>query len=261
MQYRPEIDDTAIQTQDRDSRVAPLHQELEKVRRQLRHCERLVTVGTMTAMVVHEFNNLLTPIVNYAQLAQRNPKMTDKALARAISGGKRASEICQAILGMTQHDSEPETFSLRDMLHETRTAMARDPKQDCIDLILHVPEDITVTFRRIELQQVLLNLILNARDAVLERPGPRRIEIAAQRRDAILFLRVTDNGIGIAPENRDAIFEPFFTTKNEGDVKKGKKGNGLGLALSRDIVEGMGGTILVRSTPNVGTTFTLRLPQ
>lgn len=259
MRHSANIEETTVWTGGGESEVQRLQRELEEVRGQLRHCERLLTVGTMTAMVVHEFNNLLTPIVNYAQMARQNPAMTPKALDRAIAGGKRAADICRAILGMTRHGAGPETFSLREMIDETLTAMARQPQRDSIDLTVDVPEPLTLTLPRVELQQVLLNLILNARDAVLERPAPRRIEIHARQEGKETILRVSDNGVGIAPEHRTEIFKPFFTTKTRA-VGTRRKGNGLGLSLCRDIVEGFGGTIEVCSALGAGAEFTIRLP-
>lgn len=259
VQYPTNIREMVELPTNDDTDVTRLTRELDVVRGQLRHCERLLTVGTMTAMVVHEFNNILTPIVNYAQMAQRNEAMTEKALERAVAGGKRAANICNAILGMTRHDAGPETFNLGDMIRETLTAMAREPQRDAIDLLLDVPETLTLTLHRVELQQVMLNLILNARDSVLERPTPRRIEIIARQHDGWTQITVADNGVGIAPEHLSDIFRPFFTTKTEiGD--DGRKGNGLGLSLCRDIIEGFGGTLSVRSTPGHGAVFTVQLP-
>lgn len=258
MQYPTNHHGTAIRT-DEESEVQRLTRELETVRGQLHHCERLLTVGTMTAMVVHEFNNILTPIVNYAQMAQRNPAMTGKALDRSVSGGKRAADICQAILGMTRHGTGVETFCLREMIVETLTAMARDPKRDAVDLELDVPEELALTLPRVELQQVLLNLILNARDSVLERPLPRRIEITASQHNGGTRICVSDNGVGIAPENLQDVFKPFFTTKTQIDGVS-RTGNGLGLSLCRDIIEGFGGTLSVHSRPGEGASFTVQLP-
>ena len=85
---------------------------MQTLHEQLRSAQRLTTVGTMTAMVVHEFNNILTPIVNYAQLARKKPEMTTKALDCAMSVGKRATDICQAILGMSQRATD-EIHSVR----------------------------------------------------------------------------------------------------------------------------------------------------
>ena len=214
----------------------------------------------MTAMVVHEFNNILTPIVNYAQLAGEKPEMTAKALACTLSGGKRATDICEAILGMTRRTTdEIQSFLLRDIIDETLTGMGRDLEHDGIDLVINVPDDMTINARRIELQQVVLNLLLNARQAVLGRPTPRRIEVSARSEPHDVLLEVCDNGIGISVKNIDRIFEPFFTTSKGG--ANCSPGSGLGLSVCREIIQSMNGHISVHSTEGTGTTFSLRLPQ
>ena len=114
-----------------------------------------------------------------------------------------------------------------------------------------------MTTRRSELQQVLLNLVLNARSAVLENSGPRQITISAGRRSRCVAVCVRDNGVGIRPEDIERIFEPFFTTRHSPDEAKG---HGLGLTFCRDVVAAMDGSISVESTPGEGTAFTVRLP-
>jgi len=236
-----------------------LRAEVEVLREQLRCAQRLATVGTMTAMVAHEFNNILTPIINYAQLARKNPAMVPKAIARAEDGGQRASHICKAILGMTREQAGPVgQVNLAELISETLAAMARDPGKDGIDLVLQAPGDLNIRTRRVELQQVLLNLIINARTAVLPKPPPRRIEIRAARAGRRVVIRVSDNGIGIPPENLDRIFQPFFSTKRPAEGDSG--GHGLGLAICRDIAGSLGGTISVVSAVGKGTTFTLTVP-
>ena len=233
---------------------------MRTLRKQLRGAQRLAAVGTMTAMVVHEFNNILTPIVNYAQLARERPEMTAKALACTLSGGKRATDICEAILGMTRSATdEIQPFRVRDIIDETLTGMARDLERDSIDLVINVADDLTLDARRIELQQVVLNLLLNARQAVLARPTPRRIEISARDEPQGVLLEVRDNGIGISPKNLNRVFEPFFTTRKGG--ADCSSGSGLGLAVCREIIQSMNGQITVRSTEGTGTTFSLRFPQ
>jgi len=233
------------------------NQELED---RLGRMHRLASLGTMAAMVAHEFNNILTPVVNYAELARKNPKMTDKAIARAADCGQRATDICAAILNLAGGDSpEPVEVNLAELVSETVLAMARDPKRDGIDFRLTAAEDLAVTTRKVELQQVLLNLLLNARTAVLKRTGLRRIEVTAERDGQAVRLRVRDNGVGIPPENLSRIFEPFFTTRPDDDAK-GKAGHGLGLAICREIVDSLGGRIAVESQPDRGATFTLHLP-
>jgi signal transduction histidine kinase len=233
--------------------------EVSALRRQLRAAQRLATVGTMTAIVSHELNNILTPIISYAQMAQKNPALVAKAISRAAEGGQRAASICKAILGLTREDADgPNRLGLADVVTDMLEAMVRDPKRDCIDLRVRVPADLTLNTRRAELQQVLLNLLLNARAAVLEKSGPRHIDISARRRNGTVEISVADNGVGIAPEHIDSIFEPFFTTKT-GD-NGASDGHGLGLAFCRQAVEALGGEISVESTPGEGTTFRILLP-
>ena len=242
-----------------DDQLAQLQQEVKALRDQIRRSQRLATVGTMTAMVAHEFNNILTPIINYAQLAKVNPALSEKAIARAAEGGRRASIICNAILGITRDGPvQSEEVNLSELIQQTIAAMAREPQRDAIDLIVHAEQDLRVVTKRVELQHVLLNLLINARAAVLARPAPRRIEIAAACEDSDIVIRVSDNGVGIAPENLDKVFEPFFTTKTHTDEEDG--GSGLGLAFCRQTVTTMDGTINVDSVEGQGATFTVTIP-
>jgi signal transduction histidine kinase len=247
-----------VETQQ--EKLQRLTAEVAALRRQLRQAQRLATVGTMTAMVSHELNNILTPIINYAQMARRNPALVEKAISRAAEGGQRATSICKAILGLVREDTDrPSRISLAEVVQDTIDAMARDPKRDCIDLRVRVPAELALTTRRAELQQVVLNLLINARAAVLEKAGPRWIDVSARRRNGTVEISVCDNGVGISPEHVESIFEPFFTTKDGSD--EGSHGHGLGLAFCRQAVESLGGVISVASRPGEGSTFTVRLPS
>jgi signal transduction histidine kinase len=213
----------------------------------------------MTAMVAHEFNNILTPIVNYAQMAREDPRLLRKAIDRAAAGGQRATDICRALLDMTaQGPSRPEAVRLADLVADVLSAAARDPRRDGIELAVDVPEGLVARTRRVELHQVLTNLFMNAREAVLAAPGQRRIDIAASRDNDAVVISVRDTGVGIAPENLPRIFEPFFTTRRS-DAHPAA-GHGLGLAICKDIVAALGGEISVDSAVGRGTTFTVRLP-
>jgi signal transduction histidine kinase len=253
---------TTVASQKDETQQEKLHRltkEVAALRRQLRQSQRLATVGTMTAMVSHELNNILTPIINYAQMARKNPALVEKAITRAAEGGQRATSICKSILGLARDDAGRSVcLHLAEIVQATIEAMARDPRRDCIDLTVKVPAELTLTASRAELQQVILNLLINARAAVLEKPGPRRIEISAQRLDKTVEISVWDNGVGIPPEHLENIFDPFFSTK--GDDEDASQGHGLGLAFCRQAVESLGGQISVASTPGEGSTFTVRLP-
>ncbi|MCY2925890.1 MAG: ATP-binding protein [Planctomycetota bacterium] len=247
-------------TADHQGELDRLRAEVKTLRHQLKHSQRLASVGTMAAMVAHEFNNILTPVVNYAQIAKSNPSLMTKALDRAASGGLRATAICQALLGFAgDQPPTPQPVVLHELVADTLSAMAREPHKDRIDLTLTIPEGTTVVTRRVELQQILLNLLLNARTAVMAQDGPRRIEVSAQPMGEALLICVSDTGVGIRPENIEKIFQPFFTTKAASPTAG--EGSGLGLAICREIVRDLGGEIQVQSTLGVGTTFALQLPH
>lgn len=234
--------------------------QIESLLQQLQSAQRRAAVGTMVAMVAHEFNNILTPVLNYAQLARRRPDLAQKAVEKAADGSQRASDICRALLEITREsDAEPAEVHLADVVDRTLTAMARDPAKDAIELTVHVPPDLRLSTRPVELQQVLLNLLMNARTAVLGRQGLREIAVEAEADEADVRVRVRDNGVGIAAEDLPRIFEPHFSTRptsNEEDPG----GHGLGLTVCRQIVEGLGGRIEVDSRPGDGAIFTLVLP-
>jgi signal transduction histidine kinase len=206
-------------------------------------------------MVAHEFNNILTPVLNYAQLAMTGDEaMRDKAIQRAYEGAVRAGSICQALLDVAGNGSDkPRRVSLQELVENTLAAMGRDPAKDGIQLVKKVPADLKMTTRPAELKQVLLNLLLNAHQAVLAKSRSKSISITAGRSNGQVRIRVADTGAGIAREDLERIFEPFFTTK-------GDTGSGLGLAVCREIVESLRGRLDVRSEPGKGTCFTVVLP-
>ncbi len=240
--------------------VIRLENEVEALRRQVRRSQRLASIGTMAAMVAHEFNNILTPIINYAHLAKDNPALTDKAIAKAADGGERAKVICQAILGMSGEEGEELTDkNLAELVSATLSAMVRGPERDGIEVRLNIPEDLHIRTKPIELEQVLLNLLQNAKRAVLKNNSGGLIEISVDVIEGQCILSVADNGEGIAPENIDRIFEPFFSTSEKTDEQE-DSGFGLGLTVCQEIIESMDGDISVQSHLGEGTTFTITLP-
>lgn len=194
--------------------------ENEALRAELLRAQQLANMGTMAAMVAHEINNVLTPMISYAQLAQSDPSFAAKALARAADGGHRAAAICQSLLGLTADCPRPcEQVRLAGLVRDTLDAMARDPRKDLIELVVEIDENLALSTRRVELQHVLLNLLLNARAAVLKNPVGRTVRIAARvlsadgRAEPAIEIQVADNGPGIDPALTARIFEPFFTTR------------------------------------------------
>ena len=235
--------------------------ENKALRQQLRRAQSLATIGTITAMIVHEFNNILTPIMNYARLAgDGDAEMTAKALAKAIGGGQQGVDICEALLGLLRDDSsEPTDERVAELVTQSLLATGRSLTKDGIELDLDIPEDLTVRVRPAEFKQVLVNLLLNARAALLEKGRGGAVAIDARREGDQVALRVADTGTGVDPANLDRIFEPFFTTKNGENGTQ--VGTGLGLALCQEIVTSLGGEIRVESQLGHGTTFHILLPS
>lgn len=250
---------TAQNSETHEEQLSRLRRQVNSLQDQLAHAQKLATVGTMAAMVAHEFNNILTPIINYARMARKNPALVDKALDRAAEGGTRATSICSALLGTVRDAPDTsEPASLKLLAQRTLEAMARAPEKDRIDLTIDVPEDLT-TDSPVEVQQILLNLLLNARTAVLQSPGTRRIDISAYIEADGTVLKVADTGVGIPADQLEAIFEPFHS--NSPADSHGQSGSGLGLAFCRRAVDQLGGNIAAASEPGCGATFTVRLPR
>ena len=229
---------------------------------EIRQTQKLASIGTMTCQVAHEFNNLLTPIINYAELALKDPQdlqLMQKALQKAVKQGVRAADVVHSILGFARsHDQTPQPTAIAALVEECFQCLARDFKKDRITVVNNIPPDLTAQLFPGQIQQVLLNLIINARHALLEHGGTLTIEAGSINQDRIR-IRITDTGCGITPENLEKVFEPFFSTKTDPD-RPDQQGTGLGLAVCRDIIHDHHGEITVQSQPDAGTTFTITLP-
>jgi signal transduction histidine kinase len=189
-------------------------------------------------------------------LAQDQPDLVGKAIDKAAKGGQRAQTICQALLGLCRGPKQRVTVEMTDLVDEAVSAMVRHPSRDGIELDVRVAPG-KVTTRSVELQQVLLNLLLNARRAVLAGRGRRWIEMAAEQIDGQWVIRVADGGVGIPTGDVERVFEPFYSTA---DSDAGDGGFGLGLTICREIVQSLGGTIHADGTVVRGACFEIHLP-
>ena len=254
-------------------RMARMQEQLETLRSQLQESQRLATIGTIAAVIAHEFNNLLTPIVSYsqyalssAQSATPDMELVRKALGKAYQSSSKAGKICSSMLGLARGESSYGPVEVRRVVEETLGVLARDPQKDGIALRVQVPPGLKVTGDAIQLEQVLLNLLINARHALLGRGGSITIKATQATApdgtaavDDEVRIQVVDTGPGIPEKYVSRIFEPFFTTK--GSSRKGEaKGTGLGLAICKEIIEHHGGRIEVQSEVGRGTTFDIHLP-
>jgi len=247
-----------------------LHRDLQKQRRenealraQVAELQHIANMGVASYMIAHELNNLLTPVGTYAALALQNPgdaELVEKALHKAERNCQRAAQITESILSLAAGDRQPKQLcKLAPLVAEVFDCLARDFSKDGIDIEITIPDDLEVFAVPVQLQQVLMNLILNAREAMLGSGGT--LSISAGLATEMVEVKVRDTGEGIAGPKLADVFEPFFTTKKRGHGSRTGRTAGLGLAFCRKVVEAHNGKISVESRPNNGTTFTIALPK
>lgn len=251
--------------QDILARLQKAEADLAALRKELDHSHQLATLGTLTAGIAHEINNILTPVLAYAQLAVANPHdstLRGKALQRAISGVESAARITEAVLGFARQEDVDLHADLVEVIESTIACLGRDPERDGIDLLIEVHKGARVAIRPLALQQVLLNLMINALTAMAGRRGQLRIA-AAEAVNDMTVIKVADTGPGVPPEVADRLFDPFVSShpRKSADRKSRHGGSGLGLAICKRLVEGSGGTIVLDPpTPGSGAVFTITLP-
>ena len=246
-----------------------LHRNLEKQKQensnlkfQLTNLQHLANIGTASSMIAHEINNLLTPLKSYAELALNNPDdidLTKKALHKTVRNCEYASKIMESILAMSYDQTQEfESVSLSNLVNEVFTCLCRDFAKDGITVEICIPENLMLECVTVQIQQVLMNLILNARQAMLSHGGVLTIK-ASETADSV-NIEISDTGDGIKPDDLERIFDSFYTTK----AKIGSSeysGTGLGLAFCKRVIERHRGLISVESNPSQGTLFTITLPK
>ncbi|HWH04938.1 MAG TPA: ATP-binding protein, partial [Gaiellaceae bacterium] len=238
-----------------NSRDVTERRELEE---RLLHSQKLEAVGRLAGGVAHDFNNLLTAIGGYAEfllgsIEEGDPRRDDVVeIARAA---ERATALTAQLLAFSRRQVlQPETLDVAEVVDGVQKLLARLLGAD-IELRTAGDEGCLAHVDRGQLEQVLTNLAVNARDA-MPGGGTLAIETRRETRDGRteVVVTVTDTGEGMDEETLEHAFEPFFTTKEKG------KGTGLGLATVYGIVAQSGGTVEAASTPGLGSTVTVRLP-
>jgi len=230
--------------------------ERVKLEEQVFRQERLASLGLLAAGVAHEVNTPLTGISSYTQLLLEDLPRSDprrRTLAKIEAQTRRAARIVNSLLNLARpEESTFEVLMLNDAVRETLQLFEPQVRGRELRLLVELSEgDTAVLGHKGKLQQVLLNLLINARDAV----GPGgQIRIATRRLGRRVVAEVEDDGVGIAAEDLPRIFDPFFTTKARG------KGTGLGLSISHGIVEEHRGQLSADSVPGKLTRFRVELP-
>ncbi|MGA8013314.1 MAG: PAS domain S-box protein [Candidatus Acidiferrales bacterium] len=271
--------------ESRASAILDAHKEVEKLvivnrdvseRRQLeekfRQAQKMEAVGRLSGGVAHDFNNLLGVIIGYAEFLQESLAPEDKlrgSVDEILKAGKRAASLTRQLLAFSrQQVLDPKVLDLNGVVSDMEKMLRRLIGEDVELSTVLSPELGRLKADQGQLEQVVMNLVVNARDAM---PQGGKLVIDTQNMvmdDAFIrrypypvqagpyvCLTVTDSGIGMDPETKARAFEPFFTTKEKG------KGTGLGLSTVYGVVKQSGGYIDIDSSPGAGTTFKIYLPR
>jgi PAS domain S-box-containing protein len=235
----------------------------DKARSELAHVVRMMTLGTLTASIAHELNQPLSGIVTNASTCMRmlanDPPDIDGAretARRTIRDGDRASEVITRLRTLfCKKDATTESVNLNDAALEVLALSLADLQKNGIVLRPDLADDLPlVTGDRVQLQQVILNLVVNASDAMSGVDDrPRQLVIRTEREDDRARLTVQDVGVGIEPSGVDKVFEPFYTTKSGG--------MGIGLSVSRSIIESHHGRLWATLNDGPGAAFSFSIPR
>jgi len=225
---------------------------------ELVHAEKLSAVGELASGVAHEINNPLTTILGLAQLMLSRPDVPApirERIALIADEASRAATIVQNLLMFARHyPPERRPCSLAEAVRRVIALKSYQLEQDKIEVVLELGASATVWADENQMQQVLLNLVQNAHQAMARQSGERRLTVRVRPRDRHVAIEVLDTGPGIAPHLLSRIFDPFFTTKAPGE------GSGLGLSVSYGIVGQHGGRLYAENRPEGGAMFVVELP-
>jgi signal transduction histidine kinase len=242
--------------------VAKQHEQNKDLKLQVCQLQALANIGITTTMIAHEINNLLTPVGNYAALAMMHSDdsaLQKKALEKTVKNCTNATQIMKSMLALASGEArEKKLTPLRELIDGIFASLCRDFAKDSIQVELDIDDEICIWAVPVEIQQVFMNIILNARDAMLESGG--RLSINAWQQESEIYVEIADTGCGMNPEVAADIFEPFFTTKKDGKIKGADGGSGLGLAFCKRVVDNYSGSISVESEPGKGSSFHISLP-
>ncbi|WP_233252416.1 ATP-binding protein [Maritimibacter sp. 55A14] len=245
--------------------------ELKTLEAQFVQSQKMQAIGQLAGGVAHDFNNLLTAISGHCDLLLLRHDESDSEYADLIqinqNANRAASLVGQLLAFSRKQNLQPETLDMRDTMADLAHLLNRLVGERIALTLSHDPDLRPIRADKRQLEQVIMNLVVNARDAMQDGGGEIRIEtenchLAEDlRRDRAIVpageyvaVRVTDDGTGIAPDKLTKVFEPFYTTKRTGE------GTGLGLSTAYGIVKQTGGFIFADSAPGTGTVFTLYFP-
>jgi len=236
-------------------------QQIAALQQQLIEAQRMSALGELVGTTTHEFNNVLMTIINYAKLGLRNKDdaTRDKALDKIMTAARRAEKITNSVLGLARNRKEEfAPTNLAQILEESLVLLEREMLKYRVAVHCQFADAPPVRAIGNQIQQVLLNLMTNARQA-MPSGGELVLRITYDESAGAVDLTVRDSGSGIPREQLPKIFERFYSTK-DGPDESGKGGTGVGLATCKDIIDAHQGRIRVESTVGKGTAFIIRLP-
>ena len=241
-------------------RVTELEEQLEMLKAQLLQSQRLASVGQLSSSITHEFNNILTTVINYAKMGLRHKSdaTREKSFDRILSAGQRAAKLTSGVLSYARAKGDRrDEMDLAQVIADVLILVEKDLQMNRVRLQTDILGNPICEVNVSHLQQVLMNMIVNARQAMAD-GGMLFLTVRVSEDGTMGEICIRDTGAGIAAGDMRKIFEPFFSTKKSDE--NGQGGTGLGLAFCREVIEAHKGRLRVESTVGQGTTFTLKLP-
>ncbi len=238
-----------------------LEEQVAILKQQLQQAQKLTSLGDLVSTTTHEFNNVLTTIINYAKMGQRHrdDATRDKAFDKIMTAAQRAAKITNGILGFARN--RPQGFEPTDLvklIDDSLLLLEREMQKYRVTIERQFQAVPQAMVNSNQIQQVLMNLLVNARQA-MPSGGTIWVRLVHDLANRTVDLTVRDSGAGIPADKLPRIFDRYYTTKSGPDAS-GKGGTGLGLSFCRDVIEAHQGRIRVESTVGKGTAFTLKLP-
>lgn len=232
-----------------------------QLKEQLFQAQKLTALGDLVSTTTHEFNNVLTTIINYAKMGQRyrDDATRDKAFDKIMAAGQRAAKITNGILGFARNRPQGmEPSDLSKVVEDSLLLLEREMTKYRVTVERQFQQVPLAMVNANQIQQVVLNLLVNARQA-MPNGGTILVRLSHDPNNDTVDLMIRDAGSGIPADKLPRIFDRYYSTKSGPDAS-GKGGTGLGLSLCRDVIEAHQGRIRVESTVGKGTAFTLKLP-
>jgi len=251
---------TVIDVTER-KRAEQERERLRQVQADLAHLSRVTTMVELTASLAHEIKQPISAALTNARtclrwLGRDTPDLPEasEAASRIVKDATRAAEIISRIsLLFKKGVLQRELVDVNDVIREMIVLLRSEANRYSISIRMELAENLpTVMADRVQLQQVFMNLMLNGIDAMKEANGGSELTIKSEADDGQVLISVSDTGVGLSPDQAEQIFKAFFTTKDQG--------TGMGLPISRSIIESHGGRLWATGVPGIGATFQFTLP-